>query len=314
VPSEVTNSFGRPLACDEDGNVYLRTEYGGSGAVNKISLKGQKVAVFQASPNPSFEKIDIAGYFSVWDDNLYQLVFPHVLDRYVFSFKPDGSFKAAVKLSTGFPWIPGIIAVYPSGQFLVSGLEYDKDATAAKWPITGIFDADGSLLKEVRLEEDDTLHDMAAAGDTRVTTPGMSGVNHAISNGAVEVAGDGNAYLMRWTDPAIFYAISAGGEVVRKFKLDAGEPGFMPSGMHVHKNRIAVLFLDPQRGDHLIMKVVDLDGNVLATYEQRREDRSNARQQLSAAFACYLENPTRFVFAGADDDNRLQLWLAEGRK
>jgi hypothetical protein len=34
---------------------------------------------------------------------------------------------------------------------------------------------------------------------------------------------------------------------------------------------------------------------------------------LGSAFACYTENPTRFIFLGADDDSKLQLWIAEPR-
>lgn len=308
---EFATSFFRPLRCDSDGNLYVRTDSGGVEAVHKLSSKGERMALFEASSNPDL-KIDAARYFTVGDGGeLYELVYPHEMTRYMFVYKADGTFKSAVKFQTGFPWIPKMLAVFPTGQLLASGEEYDADRTAARWPFTGIFAADGSLLKEVKLEDDEMLHDMAASGDPRVASPTNVLSNHAIDNGLVEMASDGNAYLMRWTNPAIFYAISPGGEVVRRFTVDPGESGYRPSAMHVNKNRIAILFVETQSRAK-IMKIVDLEGHELATYDEPKVD-GKAKDVLSAVFACYTENPTHFVFLGADDDNRLQLWHVEPR-
>jgi hypothetical protein len=195
---------------------------------------------------------------------------------------------------------------------LIAGEEYDADRRAAMWPFTGIFAADGRMLKEIELEDDKTFHDMAAAGDTRVALQGLPHANRAIDNGQVEVAADGNAYLMRWAAPAIFYAISPGGEVVRRFTVDPGAPGYYPSAMHVNNNRIAVLFVELQKGEG-VMKVVDLEGHAIAIYAEPKYDPNAGTESLGAAFACYAENPTRFTFLAAGDDNRLQLITAEPR-
>lgn len=56
------------------------------------------------------------------------------------------------------------------------------------------------------------------------------------------------------------------------------------------------------------MKIVDLEGHELGSY-----DDGKAKDVLSAALACYTENPTHFVFFGADDDNKLQLWHVQPR-
>jgi hypothetical protein len=126
------------------------------------------------------------------------------------------------------------------------------------------------------------------------------------------MAEDGNAYLMRWTNPAIIYAISPGGETVRRLKIDPGDSGYRPAAMHVHKNRIAVLFNNPETHDKL-MRVVDLEAHELATYAEVRANRKAQGGMIGSSFVCYEENPTRFTFFGADDDNKLQLWIVEPR-
>ena len=308
---EFATSFFRPFRCDDGGNFYVRTDLGGVEGVHKLNSKGERLALFEASSNPDL-KIDVAAYFTVAEGGeLYELVYPHEMTRYMFVYKADGTFKSAVKFQTGFPWIPKMLAVFPTGQLLASGEEYDADRAAARWPFTGIFAADGSLLKEVKLEDDEKLHDMAASGDPRVASPTNVHSNHAIDNGLVEMGSDGNAYLMRWMNPAIFYAISPGGEVVRRFTVDPGESGYRPSAMHVNKNRIAILFVEMQSRNKL-MKIVDLEGHELATYDELKIN-GKAKDVLTAAFACYTENPTHFVFFGADDDNKLQFWHVEPR-
>jgi hypothetical protein len=310
VPSVVANSFYPPFECDADGNIYFQNDPR-APAIQKFNSKGEPVALFRAAPNTE-KKIDHSGSFAVTPSgDLFELVFPHEINRYVFSYKSDGAFKSTIKLDPGFPWMPHRLAVFPSGQMLITGSEYDQDRSAAMWPFTGIFAADGSLLKEVKLEDDETLHDMAAAGDARVSVPGIPQSNRALANSHIEMAADGNGYLMRWTNPAIIYAISPGGEVVRRLKVDPGESNYQPGTMHVFQNRIAVLFIEPNTYEK-IMKIVDLEGHEIATYNELR---ANGRPQafLTGAFYCYTENPKRFIFLGASDDSKLQFWIVEPR-
>jgi hypothetical protein len=309
--SETAYSFHVPLRCDTDGNLYLRTELAGVPAIHKLNMKGEQVALFEASSNPDL-KIDVAAYFAVDPSrgDLYELVYPHEMSRYVFTYRSDGRFKSAVKLATGFPFLPKKLAVFPGGAFLISGEEYDQDSSSIMWPFTGIFSADGTLLKELDLGDEKQLRDMVVAGDSRMARPGYPQSNRAVDNGIVETADNGNVYLMRWTNPAIFYAISAGGEVAHRFTVDPGESGYRPSAMHIYKNRIAILFVEMQRHD-ILMKIVDLEGHELATYDESKV--GGRPGNLSAAFACYTENPTRFVFLGADENDKVQFWIAEPR-
>jgi len=276
-----------------------------------LNPKGEQVALFQPSARTD-KKLNHAGPFDIAPDGeLYELVYPHELSRYVFTFKADGGFKSSITLNPGFPWFPSKLVVFPSGQMLITGSEYDKDVNGAMWPFTGIFAPDGSMLKEVKLDDDETLHDMAAVGDKRVSTEGDPQGNKAVTFTQLEMAADGNGYLMRWTNPAIIYAISPGGQVVRRMKIDPGDPRYYPRTLHTFQNRIAILFVDPDNFEK-IMKIVDLEGHELATYEETKT-RENNRPTLSTAFYCYTENPTRFIFLGTNDEGTLQFLTVEPR-
>ena len=106
------------------------------------------------------------------------------------------------------------------------------------------------------------------------------------------------------------HGISANGAVVRRIKLDPGLSGYMPAAMHIQGRQIAVLFVDQQRQDKL-MKVISLEGKEIATYDELTANGKPQEPTLGASFACYTENPTRFMFMGANDDYKVQLWIAE---
>lgn len=160
------------------------------------------------------------------------------------------------------------------------------------------------------MKDDQEIHEMATSGDPRVTASTVPGSNRAVAWGQMEAAADGNIYVMRWLSPAIFYAVSPGGEVVRRFTVDPGKPGFMPIQMHVSVNRIAVLFARSPSWEK-IMKIVDLEGNELATYDELMVDGKPVG--IGLAFTCYTLNPERFTFLGTDDTHRVQLKLVEPR-
>jgi hypothetical protein len=242
APADLATGFDEPLICDRSGNLYLQSTQD-TGGVRKLNARGERTTVFQPTGDPSL-KIDFVGYFALGSDGeLYQLTYPHELARYVFAYRSDGTFKSSIKLQPGFAWMPSTLAVFPSGNFFISALRYVRDeGRLAMAPFNGIFSSDGTLLKEVKLEDDDALRDLAASGETRVSSPTNPHANHAIEFGRAEAGTDGNIYLMRWVTPAIFYAISPGGEVVRRFTVDPEDEAYRPSAMHIADNRIAVLF------------------------------------------------------------------------
>jgi len=307
INSEFAEVFLEPLRCDADGNLYLRTDPSGVGAIHKLNGKGEQVALFE--PTSTDIKIDFPASFAIAPDGIvYQLIIAHEITRYVFAYNRDGSVKSQIKLQKpGLAFFPSTIAVFTNGDLLLSGLEHDKDRNnQVMWPFTGIFSPDGTLRRELTLKDDLSIHDMAASGDPKVTSPESPSGNRAVSLGAVETGADGNVYLMRRLSPAIFYAISPGGSV-RRFEVDPGQQDFLPSAMHVVGNRIAILFWQPQTHEE-ILKVVDLQGREIATYDEAAE--KDGGHALGLAFICYTTTPERFTFLETMDDNKLGLITA----
>jgi hypothetical protein len=201
-------------------------------------------------------------------------------------------------------WYATQISVFPSGDLLVAGSVHDPEKTA-RVPFTGIFGSNGSLKKKVTLTDDDDLEKLAESGDPRVVAPERSFSNTAVELGQAEAADDGNVYVMRRMSPAIIYAVSAAGEVVRRFEVDTGDSGFMPISMHIGGSNIALLFWDPQ-AQKTRLKVLDLQGHSLKTY-----DDALGADSLGLALACYSPSPERFTFLSTDENGFLELKMAE---
>jgi hypothetical protein len=312
APSEVAASFVEPLSCDEDGNLFLGSDEP-AAAIRKLSPKGERVAVFQPIANPDV-KVGTTSYFAVTPDGeLYALAFATTeMSRYVLVFKSDGTYKNKIKLAPGFPWTPATLAVFSNGSLLITGQKYDHDRSKPMLPFTGIFASDGSLLKELTLKDDEKITEMAAAHDNRVTSPTNRLTNEAIDWGQAATASDGNIYVMRWLSPAVLYVISPGGQVVRRFEVDSGDANFKPLSMHISGNRIAVLFYQEATFDK-VMKIVDLEGREVASYDELREGGKAKLGTIGLAFACYTARPDRFTFLVAGDDHRIELKLVEPR-
>lgn len=293
------------LKCDSDGNFYLRGDPDGVPGIIKLNAKGERMAVLQ--PNSPDVKVHRGGdFFITPDGEVYQVIWAREVSRYVFVYKPDGSVKSEMKLQPGFVFSPQHIAVFPSGDLFVSGLETDRDPTnPVRWPFQGIFSPSGVLLKELTFKDDDKLHEMAASGDKRIVLPTDRSSNLAFAAGSAGTGSDGNVYLMRRISPAIFYAISAGG-AIRRFTVDPGRPDFMPSRMHMAGSKIAILFRKELTREE-ILKVVDLQGREIATYDEPIIDGTHA---LGPAFLCYADNPERFIFLTTTDDDKLGLIIA----
>ena len=293
------------LKCDAKNNLYFMTAPDGVRGIHKLNASGERIGLFL--PDSPGVKIDFPQSFSITPDGyVYQLIHAHEATRYVFVYRPDGTLKSTISLQAGSAFDPHVLAVFPSGDFLVSGLEYAKGRDdPIMWPFSRIFSADGTVRRELKLRDDEQIHDLAAAGDPRVTPADRPSSNRAVSGGTAESGPDGNVYLMRRLSPAIIYAISPGGEV-RRFTVDPGQPDLMPVGMHVGGDRIAVLFWHPQTGEETL-KVIDLRGHQVASYE---EPTVNGAGQLGLAFACYARNPDRFTFLETGNEHRLRLLTA----
>jgi hypothetical protein len=299
-------SFGSTPQCDSDGNYYVRTDL---LAVTKFNSKWEQIATFNAGSSADVAKLDAAGMFTVSaDGDVYQLVFPHSLDRDLFLYGKDGSYKSMVKLDVGGPWSPNLFLVFPSGNVLATGGKWVRTAKQY-FPFTGILSSNGSLLKELHLEDDENIHNLAASGDSRFSMGG--GLNFAISRGKLEIGSDGNAYLLRWLNPAVIYAISPGGEVVRRITIDPGDQELMVDKMTIVGNRIAIVFRKTSPEHRVLQQlidVVDLEGNKVAIYDQPMSDGHVA---FGASLVCYTQNPEQFTFMEWTKDDKWALNVTE---
>lgn len=279
--------------------------------INKLSPKAKPLALFV--PSSADIKVDMITSFSVGlDGDVYVLAYPHEYVRYVLVYRADGTYKSKIKLQTGFAWTVSAVAAFPSGNLLVAGQRYDTDKTAPMIPFTGLFSSDGTLLKEVVLSDDAAIHTLNVAHDPRVTAPMAPTLSIPVSNTLLEIASDGNAYLMRWTTPAIVYVLSPAGELVRRFAVDPGDENYRPMAFHISGTKIAFSFAHPQTGE-LIMKVVDLEGHAIETYRETKAEGKTGTDDLGVAFACYTAAPESFLFLSVRDDNSLQFTIAEPR-
>jgi len=290
VESELGGAFREPLKCDSEGSVYVR----GYDAVlrSKIPIrkfdtqKGVRLASFSLDSAPGLEFETGDEFFVAPDGELYWLTATKS-ERYILTFAKDGTFKGKVKLEFGKPFLPYQLAVFAGGEFLISGLNpEDPGKKSDKKPFTGIFDKQGRLVKRIALQDDDAIHEAAQRGDSNFTSelyPGQG--NRAVSQGAVVGSSDGNVYLMRRTSPALIYAISPAGTVVRRISVDSGDPALFPMEVHGVEGRLAIMFWNRVTGESLFKIVETQTGDVIATY---------ANQNLFG-FTCYTL-PQRFTF------------------
>jgi hypothetical protein len=304
APSEMATGFGR-VQCDEDGNIYFDLD---GAAMRKLSPKGERLALFQANANPDMPVIPTDRLWVGPDGEVYQLVFStKEIGGYVFTYHSDGTFKSKIKLVPGFGWVPASYGVFSSGDLLVTGERFVRGDKEPRIPFTGIFSSDGTLRKQVNLEDDEKIRAMTESGDLRVTASFNPTSNRAISWSDMQAAKDGNIYFMLWLSPAIISAISPGGAIVKRFAIDPGDPAYTPSAFHISGHRIAVLFLE-QPTMNKIIKVVDLNGKELATYNETKVE---GKSGLGPVFACYTTSPERFTFLRSSDDYKLQFLVAE---
>ncbi len=287
--------------------MYSRSDSDGFPAIHEISPKGERKATFVPS-SCSDIKVQLPGNFFVAPDGrLYQLAFPSDgMQQFVLIFDDDGTCHSKIKLDTPFHFMPYQLVTFPSGNMLISGMRW-RAQLKSYVPYTALFSSSGTILKEVALESDPTKPtDGTAAGS-------VGGTEHEqrslVRGGAMLLAADGSAYLMRREAAPTVFAISEGGSVTRRFGVDSGEPDVTAVGMHIAGNRIAILFEGPNASRALI-KVVDLEGKPLAQYEAPTR---NGRSTLGAVFACYSYPPEDFTFLTTIEDNKAALRTVEPR-
>lgn len=295
-----------PVRCDDDGNVYFRN-YHSTGPhpamepVHKLDPRGDPKATFSLPSDPEYQMYGTGAVdFAIGKHGEVYLLTVALIDKRVANvilrFGSDGTLKSRVRLEPDFK--VDRFDVFDSGEFLVTGTEREtKTFPNPHGVYTAVFDAQGNLVKKVVLPEDQKYSEAADRGDTEFVEPGEGG-NFAVERGMVTRAMDGNLYLMRWATPAHIYAISPAGEVVRSFEVVSDLEGKKPATIHGCGSRLAVRFEGDENDKRSQIKVVGLDGQVMATYDATG---------FGVAFACY-SGPEHFTFLGGHDS--LQLIVA----
>lgn len=281
VPMTRRATQSRGAVCDGAGNVYTRQLESGMNdhqqraalPIRKITPEGSLVGSFRVldafANNLTGKGVDVMGkgIFVTTDGRVFQTADVHG-DVFVVEFSPEGSVKAKTKLATGLRTQPWLLAVFKSGEYLLTATTGKDNLT----PFTAVFAADGRLVKKIYEPEDEEARQKASPADWDSHPIGVIGGADFVRFGDVAAGSDGNIYLLHGTaSPALVYVISPGGDVVRKLRIDAGDPDLLARSIKFYAGRLAIEFdrwFDFDTHQNLI-KVTDLEGNSIADYRMR---------------------------------------------
>jgi hypothetical protein len=286
VASDHRGGIALPTACDEQGRLYLKLIMTGPGMVGplfRLSIKGVVEAQFDTSGA-------LTNRYAVRPDGGVIMMHIDGALKIVDNFAPDGKRESRVTLERPpISFFPSQLAVFPSGEILISGLQYQPGYKAS----TAIYDAAGHLLKQFILEEDADIERRIETAARDVVTQ----QDHTIAIGrSVAITGDdGLVYLMRATSPPIVYAISAAGDVVRKIVVSAPTGSELPDfGIRVAKNRLAIQFRGSCDSRDSENSCLGTTYAVVDATTGRQLDAYEADQEAKGPIACYAPNPDRF--------------------
>ena len=264
------NGFALPTTCDDQERLYIKLFEAGpgmNGPLFRLSSTGAVEAKFDTSGA-------LINRYAARPDGGVIMIHSDGSGKFIDNFAPDGTRESSVALERPpVPFFPSQLAVFNSGEILLSGLQYRPGYKAA----TAIFDPRGRLVKQVVLDGDVVIEN-AIANDTRAQQQNTS----AIDTSVAITGDDGLVYLMRAT--CTVYAISSAGEVVHQIVVRA--PSGKASahcglaGIRVAKNRLAVQW----RNAYTVVDATT--GEQLATYESGEE---------AGPIACFAADPDRFL-------------------
>ena len=286
VGDYLPGNIALPTACDEPGRFYVKLIKPGPGMVGplfRLSSKGAVEAEFDTSGA-------FMNRYAVRPDGGVIMMRSDGYSKLLDNFGPDGTRDSSVVLEPPpIPFFPSQLAVFHSGQILMSGLQFHPGYKSA----TAIYDPAGHVVNQITLDGD-VETERAIDKDTSAQQQNKS----AIDTSAAITGDDGLVYLMRATSPPTVYAISAAGDVVRKIAVRApAGVGIADFGIRVVKNRLVVQFrrsCDADSCRTLAYAVVDATtGKTLAAYE--------ADKEVSGPMVCYATDPDRFfIFSYRD--------------
>jgi hypothetical protein len=285
--------------CDLDGDIYIHQprHYGDTQPPGflRVSADGKQTTVFSPSAvaDPALKGSSFADFAVALNGVVYALIQTPGNETYVVEFKDNGQLYSSTRLVTP-TFYAQHLAVFPSGEFLVTGVRAGPEGQMAGEPFTAIFDASGQIIKQVVLPGD------VKPGATTVRDTGRleSSTGAAVGLGESVPSEDGNMYVARSLANPVVYVVSPGGDVLRKMVLPAPQKGLRPGSLKVSGGTLAVEFfslgdtnqtnLDLVKQTHIYSVFDARTGEKLVDYGES--------PKLRGAFACY--SPSYFSFVG----------------
>jgi hypothetical protein len=293
VENEMAPLTLRPYFCDGNDHVYYRKYIVGTtfrAPIEKVEQKSARViGTFKLPPAPKGNEFNARDFFVSTDGTVTALAWiPATTQVYMVRFNSAGEPGNATKLEGDFQ-PEGPIAVFPSGDVLVTGFEANLAEPRSRL-FSAIFSSDGKLVKRVEFPSDRKVETMAKQHDPSVSPTLAPQLNLAVSDGRILVGADGNAYLMRPLNPPEIYVVNSTGEVIRTFVVKTNS-NLPVSTMVEHDGKIGLLFKERQMKGPSRIEMVDAStGEPIASYD--------GDEHLGAALACY--NGEYFTYLGAE--------------
>lgn len=307
--SEIAASLVVPVKCDPDENPVARiaADTPGAGPVISISRDGKRVTRFSLEATPDrFQQARISD-FAVGPNGALYLLVRLGPDAHVLRFDSSGRFSSEFQVSEAVG--PTQIAVFKTGDLLIAGGPPPNLPTnlAHANAFIGIFNESGQLYRKLDLPKDVgpavELKEKSPVGDARgKVAPRDRTFEEAIALSSMELADDGNIYLMRHTPSGPIYAIGPAGDIRNRISLNPPKGAYL-SAVKVARGRLAAEFIqnkpDSYEIESVILQVVDLQtGGTVGEY-------FHSDSGIGSALACYV--PDEFTFLANDDKGRLML-------
>lgn len=271
VKVNLTGALLGKARCDTAGNTYIRIVVADAATnqedisrtpIQRITPAGRPDRVFRfAEVGPEFSAMD---FFVTADGRVYEEARARDGQVYIVGFSNEGSLRSRIKLDTE-PFHPYEIAMFGSGEFLVSGT-LSNPGGYGRTPFTAVVSQRGRLIKRIYEPEDEESRRKAETGDPAYTPEGLNAGNSSISDGDAASGSDGNVYLLRATMPALVYAVSPNGDVIRKLRVEAPAPDLVARELRSANGRLAISFLR-SNSTVGVVRIVDYYGNPIATLD-----------------------------------------------
>lgn len=310
---EVENMRSQPFlgraACDGEGNLYFRffkNRGPASAPLLRLARDGRQAVTFSLDqvPDETVRGGNFEDYVVDLRANVYLLTHVRQPDSEaqtaIVRFSSDGDYDSTIKINA--PFIAWKLGVFPSGEFLLSGLKEEQGKGEPRGvSAIGVFSSTGDVVKVFSPHEDVKLNYDA---DTKTfETEGLA----AIGTSPIAPGEDGNIYLMRPGSKPSIYVISPAGTVIRRLAITPPHDGFRAWDMRIGGGRIVVEFVqkhdDTTRSDRVTYSIFDSEGARVIDYLSSTE--------VGGHLACYT--PNGFTFLAPSPSGRLAIRRASLR-